>query len=78
MDVYQTGQHQLQSECQRSDYTPFPAKPARRRGNPNDHVNMGQSSNDVLVPTAIQVSVALMAENKLLPALTPPFCGTYS
>ena len=37
--------------------------------NPNDHVNMGQSSNDV-VPTAIQVSVALMAENKLLPALT--------
>lgn len=36
---------------------------------PNDHVNMGQSSNDV-IPTAIQVSAALMIENQLLPALT--------
>ncbi|OLQ95589.1 aspartate ammonia-lyase [Vibrio ponticus] len=36
--------------------------------NPNDHVNMGQSSNDV-IPTAIQVSSALTIENSLLPAL---------
>ncbi|MBE4421689.1 class II fumarate hydratase [Vibrio parahaemolyticus] len=36
--------------------------------NPNDHINMGQSSNDV-VPTAIQVSSALAIEHKLLPAL---------
>ncbi|ELA9390583.1 class II fumarate hydratase [Vibrio parahaemolyticus] len=36
--------------------------------NPNDHVNMGQSSNDV-VPTAIQVSSTLAIEHKLLPAL---------
>ncbi|MCW8334050.1 class II fumarate hydratase [Vibrio paucivorans] len=36
---------------------------------PNDHVNMGQSSNDV-VPTAIQVSAALSVEQKLLPALS--------
>lgn len=36
---------------------------------PNDHVNMGQSSNDV-IPAAIQVSAALMIENQLLPALT--------
>lgn len=36
---------------------------------PNDHVNMGQSSNDV-IPTAIQVSAALMIENQLLPAFT--------
>ncbi|MCV5856513.1 lyase family protein, partial [Escherichia coli] len=35
--------------------------------NPNDHVNMGQSSNDV-VPTGIQVSSALAIEHKLLPA----------
>ena len=35
---------------------------------PNDHVNMGQSSNDV-VPTAIQVSTALSIEKQLLPAL---------
>ncbi len=35
---------------------------------PNDDVNMGQSSNDV-IPTAIQVSSALLASGKLIPAL---------
>src|SRR5690606_27227056 len=35
---------------------------------PNDHVNMGQSSNDV-IPTAIHVSAALEANEKLVPAL---------
>jgi fumarate hydratase class II len=36
---------------------------------PNDHVNMGQSSNDV-IPTAIHVSAALEIHEALLPALT--------
>lgn len=36
---------------------------------PNDHVNMGQSSNDV-IPTAIQVSACLVASEELLPAMT--------
>jgi fumarate hydratase class II len=35
---------------------------------PNDDVNMGQSSNDI-VPTTLHVSVALALENKLVPAL---------
>ncbi len=35
---------------------------------PNDHVNMGQSSNDV-IPTAIHVSGCLLAQQALLPAL---------
>ena len=35
---------------------------------PNDDVNMGQSSNDV-IPTAIQVSAALVASEKLIPSL---------
>ena len=35
---------------------------------PNDHVNMGQSSNDV-VPTSIHVGAALLLEEHLLPAL---------
>ena len=35
---------------------------------PNDHVNMGQSSNDV-IPTAIHVAAALGLKNSLLPAL---------
>lgn len=36
--------------------------------NPNDHVNMGQSSNDV-IPTAIHLSAALETHRLLLPAL---------
>ncbi|MGI9302298.1 MAG: class II fumarate hydratase [Gammaproteobacteria bacterium] len=35
---------------------------------PNDHVNMGQSSNDV-IPTAIHVSACVLIEEQLLPAL---------
>jgi len=36
---------------------------------PNDHVNMGQSSNDV-IPTAIHVSASLQTAEQLIPALT--------
>ncbi|MFB3078266.1 MAG: class II fumarate hydratase [Lysobacterales bacterium] len=35
---------------------------------PNDHVNLGQSSNDV-IPTAIQVSAVLVASRQLIPSL---------
>lgn len=35
---------------------------------PNDHVNMGQSSNDTF-PTAMHVAAVLMLEQKLLPSL---------
>ena len=37
--------------------------------NPNDHVNCGQSSNDI-IPTSIHVSAALGLHERLLPALT--------
>src|SRR5690349_18836584 len=39
-----------------------------RAVHPNDDVNMGQSSNDV-IPTTIHVSAALAVKNDLLPAL---------
>lgn len=35
---------------------------------PNDHVNFGQSSNDV-IPTAIRISAVLAVTNNLIPAL---------
>src|SRR4029078_6569152 len=35
---------------------------------PNDHVNMGQSTNDIF-PTSIHVAVALEIKNQLIPAL---------
>jgi len=35
---------------------------------PNDHVNMGQSSNDTF-PTAMHIAAAVMIQNELLPAI---------
>jgi fumarate hydratase class II len=43
-------------------------KPAHPPIHPNDHVNMSQSSNDV-IPTAIHVSVACTIHEHLVPAL---------
>jgi fumarate hydratase class II len=44
------------------------ASTAKRRVHPNDHVNLGQSSNDV-IPTALQLSAAVEVHERLLPAL---------
>ena len=44
------------------------ARGASARVHPNDHVNMGQSSNDV-IPTAIHISAYLTTAERLLPAL---------
>ncbi len=41
---------------------------SKRPLHPNDDVNLGQSSNDV-IPTALHVSVALALQHQLLPAL---------
>ncbi|MGH7193710.1 MAG: lyase family protein, partial [Candidatus Saccharimonadales bacterium] len=41
---------------------------AAKAVHPNDHVNMGQSTNDT-VPTAIHVAVAVEIQKRLLPAL---------
>ncbi len=40
----------------------------QKRVHPNDHVNMGQSTNDMF-PTAIHVAVALAIKNDLIPGL---------
>jgi fumarate hydratase class II len=41
---------------------------AKKPVHPNDHVNMGQSTNDMF-PTAIHVAVALSIKNDLIPGL---------
>src|SRR5207248_316964 len=41
---------------------------AKKPIHPNDHVNMGQSTNDMF-PTAIHVAVALGIDRRLAPAL---------
>ncbi len=43
-------------------------KGTRTPVHPNDHVNLGQSSNDV-IPTAIHIAAAVAVKDELLPAL---------
>lgn len=46
----------------------LPAEAAGHKIHPNDHVNMGQSSNDA-IPTAIHVAALEAVQRELLPAL---------
>jgi fumarate hydratase class II len=68
LDVFQTGSG-TSSNMNANEV--IAALASRRLGtavHPNDHVNMGQSSNDV-IPTAIHVSAALGVRRELAPAL---------
>ena len=68
IDVFQTGSG---TSTNMNANEVIAALASRRLGSavhPNDHVNMGQSSNDA-IPTAIHVSAALAVRRELLPAL---------
>ncbi len=74
IDIYQTGSgtssnmnanEVIATLASRAGDSTAKARPAVH---PNDHVNLGQSSNDV-VPTAIRVSAQLATQEQLLPAL---------
>ncbi len=71
VDVYQTGSG-TSSNMNANEVIATLAnrsgKAGRTRVHPNDHVNLGQSSNDV-VPTALRVSAVLETREQLLPAL---------
>ena len=67
VDIYQTGSG-TSSNMNANEVIAHLASSTRRRVHPNDHVNLGQSSNDV-VPTAIRVSAQLAVVGDLLPAL---------
>ena len=67
IDVFQTGSG-TSSNMNANEVIAHVSSTARLRIHPNDDVNMGQSSNDV-IPTAIQVSAALATSEQLLPAL---------
>jgi fumarate hydratase class II len=71
IDVFQTGSgtsSNMNANEVISTLVNRAAKTAKDKINPNDHVNMGQSSNDV-IPTAIQVSANLGVHERLIPAL---------
>lgn len=69
IDVFQTGSGTSSNMNANEVIAHLATKTLGKPVHPNDHVNMGQSSNDV-IPTGIHVSAALSVHEQLLPALT--------
>jgi fumarate hydratase class II len=67
IDIFQTGSG-TSTNMNANEVIAHLAVDAGTEVHPNDHVNYGQSSNDV-IPTAIHVSATLATTEKLLPAL---------
>jgi len=68
IDVYQTGSGTSTNMNANEVIGSLASRRLGKPVHPNDHVNMGQSSNDV-IPTAIHVSAALSVSGDLIPAL---------
>jgi len=74
IDIFQTGSGTSSNMnaneviATRANQLASEAGQANLKVHPNDHVNFGQSSNDV-IPTAIRISSALSIGKRLLPAL---------
>jgi fumarate hydratase class II len=68
VDVFQTGSGTSSNMNANEVIAHLATAALGREVHPNDHVNMSQSSNDV-IPTAIHVSAAVACAETLLPAL---------
>ena len=68
VDVFQTGSGTSSNMNANEVISKIASADSGSDIHPNDHVNMGQSSNDV-IPTAVHVSAAIEISEKLLPAL---------
>jgi fumarate hydratase class II len=68
VDVFQTGSGTSSNMNANEVIAHLAAERLGQPVHPNDHVNLGQSSNDV-VPSAIQVGACVEIEERLLPAL---------
>ena len=68
LDVYQTGSGTSTNMNANEVIATLASRTLGRAVHPNDHVNMCQSSNDV-IPSAIHVSAVLATQRHLLPAL---------
>ena len=68
IDVFQTGSGTSTNMNANEVIARLAAQRLGRAVHPNDHVNMGQSSNDV-IPTTLHVSAALEVRRELIPAL---------
>jgi len=68
VDVFQTGSGTSSNMNSNEVIAHLATQSLGREVHPNDHVNMSQSSNDV-IPTAIHVAAAVACAEELLPAL---------
>jgi fumarate hydratase class II len=68
IDVFQTGSGTSSNMNANEVIAHLASKAAGGKVHPNDHVNLGQSSNDV-IPTAIHVAASLALREKLVPTL---------
>ena len=68
VDVFQTGSGTSTNMNANEVIARLASQSLGRSVHPNDHVNMGQSSNDV-IPTSINLSASFELVEKLLPAL---------
>ena len=68
IDVFQTGSGTSTNMNMNEVLATLAARGSGMAVSPNDHVNMGQSSNDV-IPTTLHVAAVLHLEGSLLPAL---------
>jgi len=69
VDVFQTGSGTSSNMNMNEVIATLASRAVGQTVDPNDHVNMGQSSNDV-IPTAIHVSAAMALQQNLLPNLS--------
>ncbi|WP_342315295.1 class II fumarate hydratase [Lysobacter sp. FW306-1B-D06B] len=68
IDVFQTGSGTSSNMNANEVIAALANGDGKAKVHPNDHVNLGQSSNDV-IPTAIRVSAQIATVEQLLPAL---------
>jgi fumarate hydratase class II len=68
IDVYQTGSATSTNMNANEVLATLASRATAKPVDPNDHVNLGQSSNDV-IPSAIQLAAARAVSDALLPAL---------
>ena len=68
IDVFQTGSGTSSNMNANEVIASLASAKLSREVHPNDHVNMSQSSNDV-IPTCVHVSAAIGIHDRLLPAL---------
>src|SRR5262245_43496080 len=68
IDVFQTGSGTSTNMNANEVIAALASKHLGKKVHPNDHVNMGQSSNDS-IPTALHLSAALEVHERLVPAL---------